>query len=296
MRVRSRILLISALIVLALVVLVIVQSLSLGTFGGLGASKLRIIFCDVGQGDAILVITPGGKQILVDGGPGSKAVDCLSQNMPFWDREIEFLVNTHPQQDHLEGLVAVLARYKVDMIATTQVKHETQLFGAWQQAVKTEAARIYIPRAGDELILDSNRGSTPKIKILWPSAASLSKWQAEPPKDLNETSIVMRIDYGLVCAYLTGDIPKEILEGIVDKPCQILKVAHHGSKTGTSDQVLDKIKPQIAVIQAGKKNRFGHPHKEVVDLLESHHIQILRNDLNGTVEVYSDGKSFSIKN
>ena len=143
--------------------------------------------------------------------------------------------------------------------------------------------------------LSSNRGSTPKIKILWPSAASLSKWQAEPPKDLNETSIVMRIDYGLVCAYLTGDIPKEILEGIVDKPCQILKVAHHGSKTGTSDQVLDKIKPQIAVIQLGKNNRFGHPHKEVVDSLNSKGVKILRNDMLGTIEVETDGKSLSIK-
>ena len=242
------------------------------------------------------MITPSGKQLLVDGGPGARVVDCLSSKMPFWDRTIEFLENTHPQQDHLEGLVAVLARYKVNVIATTGVVNKTQLFSVWQQAVKAEAAKVYTLKAADELILESNRGSTPKIKILWPDMASLDKWRNELPKDLNESSIVMRIDYGQVCVYLTGDIPKEILQTVIDKPCQVLKVAHHGSRTGTNEEVLDKAKPQIAIIQVGKNNKFGHPHKEVMDLLQSKGVKILRNDTNGTIEIDTDGKSLWIKN
>lgn len=285
---KTRIFLMIGVLFVGLGAIIILQAQSLG--------KLRIIFCDVGQGDAILVITPSGKQILVDGGPGARVIDCLSQKMPFWDRTIEFVENTHPQQDHLEGLVAVLARYKVRMIATTGVVNETQLFGEWQKAVKTEAAKIYTPKAGDELILDSNRGSTPKIKVLWPTSEKIREWQNEPPKDLNDSSIVMRIDYGQVCVYLTGDIPKEILQTVIDKPCQILKVAHHGSKTGTNPRILKQVRPAIAVIQVGKKNHFGHPHKEIVDLLNSKGIKILRNDESGTIEVDTDGKNLFIKN
>ena len=288
----------AALILVSLGVLLVWQSLSLG--------KLRFIFCDVGQGDTILIITPDGKQILVDGGLGSKVVDCLSSHMPFWDRSVEMVINTHPQQDHLEGLVSVLEKYEVGMIATNGVVNSTNLYGQWEKAVKkeegpkgtegskgTKGAKMYTAKAGDKLILDQgsaySRVAPLTMEVLWPPADKIENWQKEPPKDLNVSSIIVRISYGPpaggFCAYLTGDIPKEILETVADKQCQILKVTHHGSKTGTNEQLLAKIKPKIAVIQVGKNNRFGHPHKEVLDLLASRNIKVLRNDLSGTIEV-----------
>ena len=278
---KTKILATLSIILIGLGLLLISQTQSFG--------KLRIIACDVGQGDGLLIITPGGQQVVVDGGPGTKIVDCLGSKMPFWDRTLELVVLTHPQKDHLEGLIAVLARYKVKMIATTGVKNETEVFDAWQKAMDDERAKIYRPKAGDRLVVDRVA-----IDVLWPTSQSLDVWQGQVPKDLNESSIVLRLAFGQNCAYLTGDIPKETLQGLIDRPCQILKIAHHGSKTGTNDQVLDAAKPAVAIIQVGK-NSFGHPHKEVLDLLQSKGVKILRNDTNGIIEVARDGKSYKIK-
>ncbi|OGD92457.1 hypothetical protein A2697_02890 [Candidatus Curtissbacteria bacterium RIFCSPHIGHO2_01_FULL_41_44] len=283
---KTRFLLTLALIFVGLGLALIFQTQSLG--------KLRIIACDVGQGDGLLVITPGGRDVVIDGGPGSKIIDCLSQKMPFWDRSIDLMVVTHPQKDHMAGLLEVLARYKVKMIATTQVKNDTELFRAWQEATKNEGAKIYIPNIDDRLMLE-----TLNLQVLWPGRGQIDQWGKSQPKDLNETSIVLRLEYGNFCAYLTGDIPKEIfvsltLQGVPLQSCQVLKVAHHGSKTGTNQEIIDLVKPAIAVIQVGK-NSFGHPHKEVTDLLQSKGVKILRNDTNGIIEVESDGRSFKVK-
>lgn len=254
------------------------------------AGKFRMIACNIGQGDGLLLISPGGSQIVVDGGPGKKILDCLSSHMPFWDRKVEMIVSTHPQQDHMEGLVAILASYKVDTIITTGVVNKTQLFAAWQDALLASGAKIYAPKAGDQLAADQL-----VFDVLWPLADKLRQWQAVPPADLNESMVVLRINYGGFCAYLTGDAPKEILEGVIKKKCQVLKVSHHGSRTGTNQKVLDLARPQLAIIQVGVKNQFGHPHKEVLDFLSAAGVKILRNDLNGEIEVDSDGKGFSYR-
>lgn len=267
--------------------------------------KLRLIFCDIGQGDGILIVTPSGHQVIIDGGSGTKIAECLGHNMPFWDRTIEVMLLTHPQKDHMEGQVEVFANYQVERVFTTGVKSESELYKVWEKALRSEMADIYTPKAGDTVILESIRGQTSKevgplkgnlaLEILWPDAESLKLWQSESPRDLNVSSIVMRLTYGQLCAYLTGDVTKEILETIIDSQCQILKIAHHGSKTGTSQMIVDLAKPKIAVIQVGK-NSYGHPHKEVFDLLNANKVRVLRNDELGTIEINTDGKSLSIKN
>lgn len=272
----------------------------ISTFQFQSLERTRLVFCDVGQGDAILVMS-GTRQVLIDGGPGSRVLDCLGERLPFWDRKIEMVVLTHPQQDHLEGLIGVLARYEVGTVVTTNVANQTQLYKEWQTALANEGARVYEPDVGDQFVVDTQRGET--LSVLWPSSAKASEWRAEAPSDLNETSIVMRLDAGpstssgfTTCAYLTGDITKEILETLIDRPCDILKISHHGSRTGTNEGILEKAKPRVAVIQAGKNNRFGHPHKEVLDLLLSKDIRILRNDINGIVEVENELKGFRVRN
>ena len=146
-----------------------------------------------------------------------------------------------------------------------------------------------MPRAGDRLILDKV-----EMDVLWPTVGRLDFWKASSPKELNESSIVLRLGYGGFCVYLTGDLPKEILQGLIDQSCQVLKISHHGSKTGTNQGIIESASPAVAIIQVGK-NSFGHPHKEVVDLLVSKGVKILRNDINGIIEVDSDGKSFWAK-
>lgn len=268
--------------------------------------KFRLIACDVGQGDGMLLVSPSGKQIVVDGGPGTKIADCLSQSMPFWDRTVELVVATHAQKDHMEGLLEILARYKVKMIATTKVNNGSELYRAWEKAVENEKAKVYVPKSGDQIILDRKQGQTLSMDVLWPPFAkasegepSIEEWWERPPHDLNEAAVVLRVNYGPstssgFCVYLTADIPKETLQGLVDRQCQVLKISHHGSKTGTNEKIVNEVRPRLAIIQVGK-NSYGHPTKEVIDLLTSNEVKILRNDINGIIEITSDGKSFQAK-
>ena len=168
---------------------------------------------------------------------------------------------------------------------TTILATWAELYRLWQIAPVSEGARVYEPDVGDRFVLDGQRGTI--LSVLWPSFAKASDWRADPPGDTNETSIVMRLDFGPSaggCAYLTGDIPKEILETLIDRSCDILKIAHHGSRTGTNKEILEKARPKVAVIQVGKNNRFGHPHQDVLDLLQARGVKILRSDLDGDID------------
>src|SRR3989344_599294 len=130
---KSKLTLIFAIIFAVLGVLFIVESQKVG--------KLRLIFCDVGQGDGILIVTPGGKQIVVDGGPGTKIVDCLGAKMPFWDRTVEMKIVTHAQQDHMEGQIEIFKMYKVERVGWTGVGSEAAVFEEWKRLLDEENPR-----------------------------------------------------------------------------------------------------------------------------------------------------------
>ena len=140
MATKTKAFLTAAVIFVGLGGLLIWQSLQIG--------KFRLIACDVGQGDALLLISPAGRQVLVDGGPNNKVLDCLSKNMPFWDRKIEVVINTHPQQDHLFGLVGVLEKYDVGLVVRTPVGHTTELYKTWQKTLESAKIKTHnvIPR------------------------------------------------------------------------------------------------------------------------------------------------------
>ena len=175
------------------------------------------------------------------------------------------------------------------MVTETKVNNDSDLYREWKKAVDGEKAIIYVAKKGDRLKVDQLT-----LDVLWPDAQKLTQWQSAPPADLNESAIVLRMNYGQFCAYLTGDIPKETLQGLIDKKCQILKISHHGSKTGTNEEIINEASPRLAIIQVGK-NSYGHPTKEVIDLLKSKAVKIFRNDINGIIETTSDGKSFQAK-
>src|SRR3989344_3796568 len=143
--------------------LLIWQSLQIG--------KFRLIACDVGQGDALLMISPAGRQVLVDGGPNNKVLDCLSKNMPFWDRKIEVVINTHPQQDHLFGLVGVLEKYDVGLVVRTPVGHTTELYKTWQTKLESAKIKTHNVIAGESLIVDGL-----SVEFLWPDRERIQRW------------------------------------------------------------------------------------------------------------------------
>src|SRR3989344_6010167 len=170
---KSKLILILSAIFIVLGILFIVESQKVG--------KLRLIFCDIGQGDGMLIVTPKGKQVVVDGGPGSKIVDCLGANMPFWDRTIEMMILTHAQQDHMEGQVEIFNRYKVERVVWSGVENTTALFNQWQKLLEAEKPEVHLARAGDSIQIGPHslgqlsQGSTLfrveplRLDVLWPS-------------------------------------------------------------------------------------------------------------------------------
>lgn len=273
--------------------LILVSLGGMAVYSASSLGKLRIIACDVGQGDGLLIVTPSGKQVMVDSGSGVRISDCLSQNIPFWDRKIELIVPTHAQKDHMEGFLEVFKRYEVEMIAVSDVDAKSELWSKFLESASFEGSRVYRPRAGDKLIVDEADGKQLVFEILWPVSLQVDEWKERPPADLNETSTVFKLVLGDFCAYFTGDIPEEILENVTSGSCEVLKVAHHGSDTGTNAKIVDLVKPKVAIIQVGKKNSYGHPHKSVLEELSG--VNILRTDINGDFEVIADGISVTIK-
>jgi len=244
----------------------------------LNNSFLEVTFFDIGQGDSSFIEIPNGYQILVDGGPNSKVLEKLSKQMPFWDRTIDLIILTHPEHDHLSGLLGVLERYKVENILWTGVINNTSEFQEWSELIKKEGAKIYIAQKGQII-----KAGNAYAKILYP----FENLEGTEPKNINDTSIVFSLFYDDNSFLFTGDVSKsvELKLGKVDS--DVLKVGHHGSKTSTSRSFVEMVSPEIAVISLGKENSYGHPHLNTLQSLEG--VKVLRTDLEGDIKIASDG-------
>ena len=242
--------------------------------------ELKIIFLDVGQGDAIL-IEQGSKQILIDGGPdGKKVMEKLGEYVPFWDRNIEVVIATHPDEDHISGLTDVLENYNIGESIDNGVEADTQVYKKYKDIISTKNINHIEGKAGMEIKLDNNA----KLDILSPDGTQ----DKNNPKDTNISSIVSKLVYGENSFLFTGDFTTEgepsLINKQIDLNSRVLKIAHHGSKYATSDEFLNAVNPQEAVISVGKNNRYGHPAQEVLDRLGAHKINIKRTDQVGDIE------------
>lgn len=266
-------------------------------------NNFHLIACDVGQGDAILA-TYGNIQVLTDGGPGNRVLDCLSKHMPFYDREIELVILTHPQLDHFGGLIEVVRRYKVDTFMANSVDNSTQAYSVLKKEVGGRGIRIINPKEGMIVRLGKIH-----LDIVNPTEALLSENANEESentlgafitkRDLNDFSIVDIMSFGNYKALLTGDIgPSEISYVLSTgrlKPVNYIKVPHHGSKNGLTPELLDIVNPSVAVISVGRNNSYGHPHEEILRLLKTRGIRTLRTDEIGDIEIVTDGTKWWIK-
>ena len=253
-------------------------------------NNLHVVICDVGQGDAILV-SLGTSQMLIDGGPDNSVLGCLSRHMPFYDRQIEVMLMTHPQADHLTGLIDVSKRYSVLHFIRSDVTNSTLGF---QDLIKaTNRISMHFATAGDEINFKNL-----KFLVVWPTAEFVAQ-NKDHVGDLNDFAVSGILTFGDFDVLLTADADSrvelaEMATGLL-KEVQVLKVPHHGSKTGMLSEWLNMISPKLAVISVGKKNRYGHPHQDALDLLLSHQIKILRTDQSGDVEIVSDGRKWWYK-
>lgn len=259
---------------------------------GLGGG-LEVTFFDVGQGDSIFIETPEGHQLLIDGGPsGGRILGKLGDGMPFWDRSLDLVVLTHPDYDHLRGLLDVLDRYKVENILWTGALRETKTFGTWLEKLDAENANVVIAQKGQSI-----RAGDSQFYVFHPFE-SLEGVMME--KGSNESSIVMKLVYGQNTFLFTGDISKKEESGIlvrsdfpVSPGAQVLKIPHHGSKNSSSKGFLEIINPEVAVISASKDNSYGHPHIQVLDNLQELGIEVFRTDQMGDITITSNGLSLT---
>ena len=255
------------------------------------AKNLEVDFLDVGQGDAILIKAPGGQNILIDGGPDKSVVKRLGENLAWWDKTIDLMILTHPHDDHVAGLIEVLKRYQVEKILYTGVTHNAPNYLAWLKLVREKKVQM--------LIIDKPQiiklGAESQLEILYPDQSLLAK----AVSDLNQSSIVMMLAYGKNKFLLTGDAGEEVERKLIDSgtnlSAEVLKVGHHGSQSSTSEEFLNQVKPNLAVISVGKDNDFGHPSLRTVKRLERAGAEIYRTDEKGTVRIESDGEKIRVK-
>ena len=253
--------------------------------------NLIVSFFDIGQGDSIFIESPDGNQILIDGGPSDAVLSKLGHVLPFWDRSLDLLVLTHAHADHVTGLVEVLKRYHVDRVLESGEAYSTPEYQDWHTLIKEKNIPVTIAAAGEEV-----RAGAVRINILSPNENE-NGVSFKNPHDANVTT---RLQYGANSFLLMGDAEKMIEYRLLSETRQslksdILKVGHHGSKTSSSQEFLQAVAPKIAVIQVGRKNRYGHPHQEVLDRLGAIGTQILRNDLLGDITIESDGARYWVE-
>lgn len=248
--------------------------------------KLHITFCDVGQGDGAYIRFPDGRDMVVDGGPNNKIIDCLSEVMPFWDRSLDLVLLTHPQKDHLQGLIAVFERYKVGYFVRSQVENTTDGFEKLTELVRTKMVAQKFMGQGEDIIV----GST-TLQFFGPAANVLG---ASTMRDLNEYSLVFALRYGDFDVLFTGDATlRDAITSQALGTIEVLKVPHHGSKTGMNQAFVDWLKPKLSIISVGK-NSYGHPTREILDILESVGARVLRTDQEGNIEIVSGGKNWRV--
>lgn len=256
----------------------------------LSDKNFHLIFCDVGQGDGIFIRTPKGYDIVVDGGPGDYSMtDCLSRHLPFWDREIDAVYMTHPDADHLTGLVEVVKTYNVKYFGMSNAPKSTAVYKDLLRSLRDKN----IPA---DLVIRGDRISTSdglKMQALWPTV----QFSNSKSEETNDYSLVQYLSFGKFKALLTGDVASVYLNSIMPTTglIDVFKPPHHGSKTGVDEFTFQHNKPQLAVISAGAKNRYGHPSSEVLKVLKDNNIPY-EDTRSGDVEIISDGEKWWVKN
>jgi len=256
--------------------------------------NLHVSFLDVGEGDAIFIQTPAHQDILVDGGPSPQAVILeVSQKMPFWDRNIDLVVLTHPHADHIAGLVELLRRYRVKQVIYPDLDYDSPLYDEWLSLIEDEDIKGTVAQAGQQIDL----GEGAIMKVLNPQIPFLVKTES----DIDNNGVVLELSMGNVSFLLVADIWREAEFELINqravRQSTVLKVAHHGSNTSTSPEFLAVVNPQLAVISVGKDNPFGHPSGEVMARLKERlsSENIYRTDGHGTIEFITDGERLWVK-
>lgn len=245
---------------------------------------LEVHFIDVGQGEAIL-IKKGNESMLIDAGKNVSVDLIVSYLKKQKVRKLEYVIGTHPHEDHIGGLDAVIDNFDIGKVIMPNAIATTKTFEDVLDSINKKGLSITKAKSGD--IYDFNGAS---FIILAPNQDEYS--------NLNNYSVVVKLTYGANSFLFTGDAEAQSEEEILTKnkrslKADVLKVGHHGSVTSTTQDFLDAVNPSVAVISLGAENTYGHPHKEIAERLESKKIKTYRTDLHGNIIAISDGESIN---
>ncbi|OGY23250.1 MAG: hypothetical protein A2172_02665 [Candidatus Woykebacteria bacterium RBG_13_40_15] len=249
-------------------------------------SNLHLKFYDVGQGDSILLETPKGYRILIDGGPNDKVLNYLGTDLPFYSKRIDLLILTHPEADHLTGLIRVVKEYQISNLWINGDSNDSKIFKDWEKIIKEKNISSTIVSQGDSMRFPDST----TITVLWPRINHFET------KNLNQGSIVVQVTFKKFDALLTGDADQGTQPYTSNiNHIEVFKVPHHGSKTSLKEQFVRLLSPNLSVVSVGAKNNYGHPNQNTLYLLIKMGSKIYRTDKNGTIEVISNGSGFEVQ-
>ena len=251
---------------------------------------LTFAVLDVGQGDALYIESPNGNQVIVDGGPGNNLLKALPKVIPFYDRDIDMIVVTNPDSDHYEGFIKFLDKYKAESILEPGTTNAYPAYDVFEKKIEQKNIKKTIAIRGQNIDL----GGGAYLQVLFPDR---NVSEVSP----NTGSIVMKLVYGDTSVLLQGDSISNIEQYLLELDGEylksdILKAGHHGSKTSSILEYVEKVSPKWAVISSGANNSYGHPHKETLQTMDSLRIPTFNTCNNGTLIFESDGKNFILKN
>lgn len=248
--------------------------------------RLTIAVFDVGQGDSIFIRTSNRADILIDGGPDNKIIYKLPKIMPWHDRQIDFIILTHPHADHLTGLLEVVERYEIENIITTGLVYDSELYFQWQKLIKEKEIKIFY--VDEPKIIDLGQE---KLYFIQPEQNLVG----QTSKNINNASIVFLLKTASTSALFMGDFEKEETFDF-NNQVNFLKVSHHGASNGNSLNFLEKISPDLAAISVGQNNRYGHPQTQALNNLAEVSANIYRTDQLGDLffRLNQQGNAFEV--
>ncbi len=282
--------------------------------GNFWRDRARVVFCDVGQGDGILIVKDEW-QVLIDAGYDDQVLSCLQEEIGPDDKVIELAVVTHSDLDHYGGIKAVFADYQIEnMLIDGVVKDSEEWWEFYQileENVQSGRTKVVLPKVAQKWYF----GESLSLEVLWHNEkfssgevfsyknsismlSALNKKFEQTSEDYNDGSIVLNLEIDNKNILFTGDIGETaelaMLErGLLDD-FDGLKIAHHGSNSSSNQLFLEKVQPEISFISVGEENSFGHPSEEVLERLSDLNIPVLRTDLNGKVVVWVENGALMV--
>lgn len=251
----------------------------------MSSQQLRVSFLDIGQGDSILIQTPHNRTVLIDGGPGTTVTEQLGEATSFWTKSIDLVILTHPDLDHLEGLMEVIPRYDVKKILMTGIVHDSQLYRSFLGMIQEKGIEVFTPHPDQDWQIDREVF----LDVISPDQ-DYTFAEVDHP---NDTSVVVKLLYGNTSLLLPGDAEalqeKDMLLSDADLRSAFLKSGHHGSRTSSSLDFLRSVQAKQVAIISGRENPFGHPHLETVLQYDDLGMEWVNTKDEGTMTFVSDG-------